>query len=152
MQFPQLSYFRKMKLFLSCFLMLFIFCNANAALKDEQQIKVVLQLQSEAWNKGDIDAYMKGYWNNDKLQFIGKNGPTYGYQQTLERYKRSYPDAETMGQLQFTLLEIKPLSASYYFVTGKWELHRKAGDISGYFTLLFKKFGSKWLIVSDHSS
>lgn len=120
--------------------------------KDEPAIRKVLEQQSAAWNRGDIDAYMTGYWNNDSLVFIGKNGPTYGYNATLQRYKSSYPDAEKMGKLNFTILQVKELSKDYYFVLGKWELKRSMGDLSGHFTLLFRHIAGQWLIVADHSS
>lgn len=125
---------------------------AFAYSKDETAIRKILEQQSAAWNRGDIDAYMTGYWNNDSLVFIGKNGPTYGYNATLQRYKSSYPDAEKMGKLNFTILQVKELSKDYYFVLGKWELKRSMGDLSGHFTLLFRHIAGQWLIVADHSS
>lgn len=118
----------------------------------EKQIRQILQKQTEAWNKGDIDAFMNGYWNNDSLLFVGKNGPTYGYQNTLNNYKKSYPNKDYMGQLQFTLLEVKPLANSVWMVLGKWALNRTAGNISGHYTLLFKKIKGQWVIIVDHSS
>jgi hypothetical protein len=95
---------------------------------------------------------MKGYWNNDSLLFVGKNGPTYGFVNTLNNYKKNYPNKDYMGQLNFTLLEVKPLSKQLWMVLGKWELTRTAGNVSGHYTLLFKKingaFGSlSWIIV-----
>ena len=95
---------------------------------------------------------MKGYWKSDSLVFIGKNGPRYGYANTLVSYKNAYPDTAAMGQLSFELLELKRLSSQYYFVTGKWHLSRTIGDLKGYFTLLIRKMKNKWLIVKDHSS
>lgn len=119
---------------------------------DEQAIRSVLAAQAAAWNNGSIDEYMHGYWNNDSLVFVGKNGPTYGYQQTLERYKKSYSDAAKMGKLSFDLLQIRRLSRDYYFVLGKWALKRSVGDVGGSFTLLFRRIKAKWKIVADHSS
>jgi ketosteroid isomerase-like protein len=118
----------------------------------EEAIRAVLDMQSKAWNRGDIDEYMKGYWDSDSLVFIGKNGPKYGYKTTLENYKKGYPDAAAMGKLDFELLQVKRLSALYYHVTGKWHLDRSIGELQGYFTLLFRKIKNKWVIVSDHSS
>lgn len=126
--------------------------HACTAVNDEQAIRSVLEKQSAAWNNGDIPGYMHGYWENDSLVFIGKNGPTYGYKATLERYLKFYPDAEAMGKLQFTLLQVKKLSAEYYSVIGKWELKRSIGDLAGHFTLLFRKINGEWVIVADHSS
>lgn len=119
---------------------------------DEHAIRSVLAAQAAAWNNGSIDEYMHGYWNNDSLVFVGKNGPTYGYQQTLERYKKSYSDTGKMGKLSFDILQVRRLSSDYYFVLGKWALKRSVGDVGGSFTLLFRRIKGKWRIVADHSS
>jgi ketosteroid isomerase-like protein len=120
--------------------------------KDTDSIKALLNRQQNAWNNGQIEQFMNGYWQSDSLMFIGKSGINYGYQTTLENYKKNYPDTARMGKLQFTLLQIKPLSPQYYFVVGKWYLTRSVGDIGGHFTLVFRKIKGRWLIVADHSS
>ncbi|MFZ9877440.1 MAG: YybH family protein [Chitinophagaceae bacterium] len=117
-----------------------------------QKILTLLDTQTQAWNRGDLEGFMKGYWENDSLRFIGKSGITYGYNNTLNNYKRGYPDTAAMGKLQFTILVIKKLSPRYYEVVGKWYLKRSIGDVSGHYTLLLRKINSKWVIVSDHSS
>lgn len=119
---------------------------------DVVQITAVLDKQSAAWNEGDIETYMQGYWNNDSLLFIGSKGPVYGYQPTLERYKKSYPDKKAMGVLGFSALSFKKLSDEYFYVTGRWSLQRDKDNPNGYFTLLFRKIEGNWLIVADHSS
>lgn len=120
--------------------------------KNEAVIRKVLETQVSAWNAGNVDNFMQGYWNNDSLMFIGKSGITYGWQQTLDNYKKNYPDTASMGKLTFNLIELKPLSSFYYFVIGKWDLKRSAGNLGGYFTLLFKKINGQWVIVTDHTS
>jgi ketosteroid isomerase-like protein len=124
----------------------------HAQSKDVQAINRMLAAQVAEWNKGNVVGYMKGYWENDSLLFIGSKGPTYGYTATLERYKKSYPDADHMGTLTSTNVSIKKLSPDYYFVVGKWALARKAGDVSGSYTLLIRKIKGEWVIVCDHSS
>lgn len=119
---------------------------------DEEAVRQVMKMQTEAWNKGNLEDFMKTYWKNDSLIFIGKSGPKYGYQTTLDNYKKSYPDTTAMGKLTFNLLHLNRLSPGYYYVTGKWSLQRSIGNLGGYFTLLFKKIKNRWLIVSDHSS
>jgi ketosteroid isomerase-like protein len=119
---------------------------------DETAIKNAMSEQLAAWNAGDIDRFMGTYWQSDSLMFIGKSGVTYGWQKTLENYKKNYPDTAAMGKLKFDILETKCLSVLYFFVVGKWYLTRSIGDIGGHFTLLFKKVKNKWVIVSDHSS
>ena len=124
----------------------------HAQSKDEMAIRKVLADQSAAWNRGDIDGFMIGYWPNDSLMFIGKSGVTYGWNNTLKNYKKNYSDTVAMGKLNFNLIQVKMLSKEYYHVTGKWYLKRTIGDLSGHFTLLFRKIKSAWVIVSDHSS
>jgi hypothetical protein len=131
-----------------------IICSSFRAIcqpPEEQAIRQVLSNQVAAWNAGNIDQFMKGYFNSDSLMFIGKN-ITYGWQRTLDAYKKSYPDTAAMGRLSFDLLKFQPLSPEYYFVVGKWHLRRSVGDVGGYFNLLFQKVLGQWLIIVDHSS
>jgi hypothetical protein len=120
--------------------------------KDSLMVIHVMDEQTTAWNNGDIDTYMETYWKSDSLMFIGKNGPTYGWEKTRSNYKKSYPDTATMGKLSCELIQMKRLSVMYYSVVGKWYLKRSIGDIGGAFTLLFKKIKGKWVIIQDHSS
>ncbi len=120
---------------------------------NKKEILNVLFTQQEAWNKGNIPAFMEGYWRSDSLMFVGKSGVTYGWENTLKNYEKSYPNAETMGKLNFTVLKLDILDKKNAFLVGKWHLTRKEkGDIGGYFTLFWKKIKGKWVIVADHSS
>jgi ketosteroid isomerase-like protein len=126
---------------------------ANAQTKDEQRILSILDAQTNYWNAGDLENFMKGYWKSDSLMFIGKSGVTYGYNNTLENYKKGYPTRDAMGILKFTILKVEKISADAYFVVGKWHLTReKVGDVEGHYTLLFKQIKGEWVIVADHSS
>jgi len=127
-------------------------CTVFAQDKNARAILKLLDTQTAAWNKGDLQGFMKGYWENDSLRFIGKSGITYGWNNTLANYKRGYPDTAAMGKLQFTMLVVKKLSSRYYEVVGKWYLKRSIGDASGHYTLLLRKIKGSWMIVSDHSS
>ena len=120
--------------------------------RNARAILDLLETQTAAWNKGDLQGFMKGYWENDSLRFIGKSGITYGWNNTLANYKRGYPDTAAMGKLNFTILVVKKLSPRYYEVVGKWYLKRSIGDASGHYTLLLRKIKGSWVIVSDHSS
>lgn len=140
-----------MKLLLSILTSLTLL-TSHAQSKDEQIIRSILAAQTKNWNTGNMEAFMQGYWKNDSLLFVGKNGPRYGFTTTLENYKKSYPDTATMGKLSFDILKTEQLSPDRYFVLGKWMLKRSIGDISGYYTLLFRKINNKWVIVADHSS
>jgi len=120
--------------------------------KDEKAIRKVLNDQVIAWNNGNIEEFMQGYWKSDSLMFIGAKGIKWGWQTTLDNYKKGYPDTIAMGKLSFDLLVVKRLSAEYYFIVGKWELKRTIGDVGGHFDLLFRKVRGKWVIISDHTS
>ncbi|MBS1758547.1 MAG: DUF4440 domain-containing protein [Bacteroidetes bacterium] len=124
----------------------------SAQSKDVKAIRQLLSNQSAAWNNGNLDGYMKGYWENDSLMFVGKSGVTYGYANTLKNYKKGYPDTAAMGKLSFTELKIQKLSRKYYFIVGKWFLRRSIGDLSGHFNLLLEKINGRWYIIVDHSS
>ena len=124
----------------------------SAQSKDEKEIRSILATQTAAWNRGDIDQFMNGYWENDSLMFIGKSGVTYGWSNTLNNYKKGYPDIAAMGQLNFDLIQVKKLSKKYYHITGKWFLKRSIGDVGGHYTLVFQKINGRWVIISDHSS
>jgi len=135
------------------FLVAILFVIKSQAQKhDEGEIRNLLVQQTETWNRGDINGFMQTYWQNDSLMFIGKDGVTWGWKNTLERYKKGYPDKETMGQLSFEVIQTKKLSAEYFFVVGKWMLKRNAGDLSGYYNLLMKRIKGQWKIIADHSS
>ena len=133
-------------------LLIIISSSVFSQTKDETEVRNVLAKQNAAWNRGDVDAFMVGYWENDSLMFIGKSGITYGYKNTLANYKKNYPDTTVMGKLTFTLIQVKQLSPEYFHVTGKYYLTRTIGDASGYFTLMFRKINGKWVVISDHSS
>ena len=57
--------------------------------KAEKALSEIMKAQEFYWNKGDIEGFMEGYWNNTELVFVGKNGPTYGYQNTLKIIKKA---------------------------------------------------------------
>ena len=142
-------------LFMRCFLsvvLLITSLSLSAQKKEENKIKQILAEQTKAWNNGNIEGFMQGYWKNDSLMFIGKSGVTRGWQQTLENYKKGYPDTAAMGKLSFDLITVKKLSPEYFFVVGKWMLKRSIGDVSGHYNLLFRKIKGAWVIIADHSS
>ena len=138
------------KIFFITFLL--ITGSLSAQSKNETAIRKILAEQTAAWNRGDIKKFMTGYWEDDSLMFIGKSGVTYGWTNTLNNYKKSYPDTTAMGKLSFNIISVKRLSKKYYHVVGKWFLKRSIGDLSGHYTLLFQKVNGNWVIIADHSS
>lgn len=144
------------KLLYSAFALLMIACQPPAPIintaAEIAAIQHVMDEQQQAWNRGDIDGFMTGYWASDSLRFIGKRGITYGWQATLDNYKKSYPSTEAMGRLQFTNLSMELTGDSSAYVIGKWELFRTADTLGGHYSLLWRKQTGRWIIVADHSS
>lgn len=120
--------------------------------KVEKKIMDVMKQQETCWNVGDIDCFMEGYWKSDQLRFMGKNGVTYGWQNTLERYKKTYPDRSAMGQLTFDIISLEMLDKDKALMVGKWHLARSKDELEGHFSLIWQKIEQKWVIVFDHSS
>lgn len=127
-------------------------CTFAYAQNDEARIRAILDQQIIAWNKGNLDTFMQGYWNDDSLMFVGKTGVTYGYNNTLDRYRKNYSDKDAMGELSFDILHVNKIDDEYYLVIGKYTLRRKADKPEGHFTVLFKKMSGEWKIILDHSS
>src|SRR5579863_9120389 len=116
------------KLILSCFLCL---CSYLCLAQDKEAVIKVLTDQRVAWNKGDIEGFMQGYWKSDSLMFIGKTAPVYGWQSTLDRYKKAYPGKAGMGELTFDIIQVKVLDANNAFVLGGWGLKLENGKTPG---------------------
>ncbi len=137
-------------------LLLFSFCSLVVSAQtssDKQQILSILDRQTKAWNDGNVNDFMYGYWESDSLMYIGKSGVTYGYKSTLARYKKNYPDKSTMGTLKFDIIKVNFMAKDACFVVGKWHLTRpEKGDVRGHYTLIWRKMKGQWVIVADHSS
>ena len=113
-------------------------------------IKKILTTQQEYWNNGDIDGFMEGYWNSEELIFTSLNHkPAFGWGNTLERYKNSYPTKSSMGALNFEILDLRLISKTTATLKGKWELIREKDHPNGLFWLDLKKFDESWLITKD---
>lgn len=128
------------------------FAKEQLSEKEKQNILNLFDKQVDAWNDGNLEKFMETYWKSDKLIFIGSRGPSYGWQAALDNYKKGYPDKETMGHLEFKILEISKIDRKSVFVVGRFEVTRRSGDLNGHFSLVVQKINGKWLIVSDHSS
>jgi len=137
------------------FVLLFVF-NTLAENKINENVKNeingLLEKQVAAWNEGNLEKFMETYWKSDKLVFVGSRGSTYGWQATLNNYKKGYPNKKAMGELEFNIIEISKIDKKTVFVIGRFELSRDLGNLSGHFTLNIQKIKNRWLIVSDHSS
>lgn len=123
----------------------------------EKAVRAVLDAQVQAWNAGKIEDFMQGYWQSDSLRFASGGNVQRGWQMTLERYKKGYPDKTAMGKLTFSNLETSVLSTDAVLVFGKWELQREQDKTDkdrphGLFTLTFRKMAQGWKIIHDHTS
>src|SRR5438105_8789484 len=116
------------------------------------QIESVLRAQQEAWNRGDIEAFMNGYSRSDETVFVSGDKVTRGWQKVLDRYKQKYSDRAKMGTLTFSNLEITGLSNDSAVVLGSWKLKRSSDEPHGRFTLIFHRLADGWKIVHDHTS
>ena len=120
--------------------------------KAKEEILGIIMAQQDAWNNGDIETYMQGYYKSDSLRFASGGHVSYGWENTLNQYKKGYPDKAAMGTLIFSDIDIKMLSETSALVFGKWELERDTDHPWGLFTLLFRKAPCGWRIVHDHTS
>jgi ketosteroid isomerase-like protein len=120
--------------------------------KDEAEIRAVLALQQEAWNRFDMDEFMEGYWHSDSLVFIGSRGVRTGWKATRDRYMSTYGSPELMGVLQFDILSVRPLGTDHCLLTGRYQLTRQGDSPSGFFTLIFARTAAGWKILYDHTS
>ena len=118
-----------------------------------EAIHNVLHLQQTAWNAGDIETYMQGYWKNEQLKFFSGGEISYGWQATLEGYHRRYPNTAAMGRLTFDLHETTLLSPTIASVLGDYHLDLASGEkANGYFSLILRKIDGQWKIVQDHTA
>ncbi|OYX26360.1 MAG: DUF4440 domain-containing protein [Flavobacteriales bacterium 32-35-8] len=142
-----------MKIFLLVFFIV-SFCNVNAQTeeKDKKDILAVLKDQRIAWSKDDMEGYMEGFWKNDSLKFYGPNGITRGWDNLFEKYRRNYPDKDHTGILSYKINDISKISDDNYYVLGEYHIKRTAGNIDGFFMLLFRKIENDWKIVVDTSN
>ena len=125
---------------------------AREQTKTEAEILAVMDAQVAAWNRGDVEGFMRGYWNSEHLTFVSGDTITRGWQPTLDRYKKNYATKEKMGALKFGDVEVKQLSKDAAVVLGSWSLTRAGDSPKGKFTLLFRKLKEGWRIVHDHTS
>ena len=119
---------------------------------DQAEIRAVLDMQTAAWNRGDIDTFMTSYWNSEQTEFLGASGIAHGWQAVLDRYHRAYPDRKSMGTVSLSDLEVHLTCADAAYVVGKFHLVREADQPSGVFSLDFRKFPEGWRIVLDHTT
>ena len=115
-------------------------------------VSAMLETQTAAWNKADLEGFMQHYWNSPNLTFSAGGKTTRGWQATLDRYKKSYDTPEKMGQLTFSELEFINVDSNALLVLGQWRLKRESDEPHGNFSLVLKRIENQWKIIHDHSS
>jgi beta-aspartyl-peptidase (threonine type) len=128
------------------------FAAADRLDADRSSILEVLKNQQSNWNKGDVDAFLEGYWHSPELTFSGTSGIARGWDAVRARYKKNYADRATMGELEFSDLQFRFLGPDAALVLGHWHLTRAKGDIGGVFSLVWQRFPEGWRIIHDHTS
>lgn len=141
---------KKIILFLSISMLMFS-CSKDTEQQDKDAILSVMSTQEKAWSNHDLEGFMQGYWKDDSLKFYGSSGLTYGWQNTLDNYKKGYPTKDHSGTLNFTIDDISQIENDSYFVMGQYHLKRNVGDANGVFMIIFKKINGEWKIIADMS-
>ncbi len=119
-----------------------------------RDVKAVWTTQVDAWNRGDLDGFMAGYWKSPDLVFFSNGTETRGWQETLDRYRAQYQgEGKQMGTLDFPQLDLSMLAAEVVLARGRWRLKMSDGkELSGMTSVIFRKLPEGWRIVHDHSS
>ena len=140
-------------------LLLFVVLNCKPSslknYKDScEEINDLMYEQEESWNNGNIEDFMKKYWKNDSLIFIGKSGINYGWNKTTSNYKKSYPSQNLMGLLHFNNIKCLSINDTTHIISGQWNISRldSSKNVGGYYSLMWIKKENGWRIVYDHSS
>ena len=133
-------------------LMAFVCAASEQPPNSAAEIQSVLTTQQDAWNRGDIDAFMNGYARSASTVFVSEDEVGRGWEAVRDRYRVKYSDRAKMGTLSFSEIEVTMLSSDAAVVLGRWKLKRAKDEPHGRFTLIFKRLSDGWRIVHDHTS
>ncbi|TNF74719.1 MAG: DUF4440 domain-containing protein [Acidobacteria bacterium] len=140
----------------SIFMTIGVVVGGSAPNENPQLTAVIVDLldgQSEAWNRGNLEGFMDGYWESPDLIFTSGGRVNRGWETTLEKYRETYGGGKSsMGSLSFEEIEVYSLSPDAAWVLGRWQLERGGESSGGVFTLIFRKISGRWVIVHDHTS
>lgn len=118
-----------------------------------KELRAMIDKQQAAWNKGDLDGFLKPYWDDDRLTFYSGGTVSKGLAKVRERYEKNYKaDGKEMGKLEFSEIVVTPITAESAMVLGRWKVVKKKETVEGLFTLLMRKMPGGWKIVHDHTS
>ena len=116
-------------------------------------VKIILA-QEAARNKGDLDAYLSRYKDAPDTQAVLAN-LVRGIDNIRAAYKQNFPNRDSMGAIEDSDIEVRPLGDDYALATGKYHLNRpkkSGGPIEGTFMELFEKTQAGWQIIFSQST
>ena len=122
--------------------------------RQELDIIKVLTAQENAWNRGDLDGFLRGYKESPDTLFIGRQ-ISRGFNPLVEDYRHNYPTKDAMGTLTFSDLETHLLDEHFAVVLGKYRVDRSkkaGGPADGFFSLVLEDTEKGWKIVVDHTT
>ncbi|WP_075341212.1 Cif family virulence factor [Tenacibaculum agarivorans] len=135
-------------------LLVIIICSCSkttSEIQEKKEIIAIMKQQETDWSDNNIEGFMEGYWKSDSLKFYGSSGITYGWQKTLDNYKKSYPTKDHTGTLKFKINSMAKIEHNSYYVMGEYHLTRTKGNADGVFMIIFKKINGEWKIIADTS-
>lgn len=115
-------------------------------------IRKVLDEQAAAWNAGDLDGFLTGFWDSPQLVFTSGGQVLRGRATLRQRYRQGYWSGGDPGKLSFADVEIHALAPDAAWAMGRWELAFPADSVGGVFSLVFRRFDDGWKVVHDHTS
>ncbi len=120
---------------------------------DRAAIVGLLRAQQEAWNRGDLDGFLRGYDPGPDLVFTSGAQVRRGFAETRARYEARYRSgAQQMGRLELTVLDVRALGSDGAVVLGRWRLEHASEPGGGVFSLALLRTRAGWRIVHDHTS
>jgi ketosteroid isomerase-like protein len=119
---------------------------------DAAAIRSFLQQSARAWNRTDLDGFMRGYENSPETEYISRSTVLHGYAAIRAHYAAHYGTFRGMGRLRFSDVSIRPLGAAYAVVVARWHLALPNGTSpTGLFSLVLHRSPAGWHIIADHS-
>ena len=118
----------------------------------EATIRARFDAGRAAWNRGDIEGYLAGYWDSERTRWASGATVILGKKAIAAAFRSRFPSPQQMGTIEMTDLEIEVLTSTDALVFG--HLVHTVGDVGrkGVFTVHLRKIGGDWFVVSDHFS
>lgn len=108
---------------------------------------------AEAWNRGDLDAFMSDYARDSLTSFVASGHLHRGYDFIRNRYAPRFAPGVQRDSLRFEEFSVRPIGGDFALVTARYILYRNgATSASGPFTLLMQHRPEGWKILHDHTS